>query len=146
MEKLSGNNVKNDNNNMGAQKNNLIENKQRKRRHSLPVKQFKISSLEESKIISIICDNIFEDVNIEQNNDPSMIDLSTSINLKNIADDIKNNKGDNINIINIENENNHMNNSKTFNSNIKNNNIMEDDDFDLTGPMVHKKSSSEKFW
>jgi hypothetical protein len=140
MEKLSGNNVKNDNNNMGAQKNNLIENKQRKRRHSLPVKQFKISSLEESKIISIICDNIFEDVNIEQNNDPSMIDLSTSINLKNIADDIKNNKGDNINIINIENENNHMNNSKTFNSNIKNNNIMEDDDFDLTGPMVHKKS------
>jgi len=140
MEKLSGNNIKNDNNNMGAQKNNLIENKQRKRRHSLPVKQFKISSLEESKIISIICDNIFEDVNIEQNNDPSMIDLSTSINLKNIADDIKNNKGDNINIINIENENNHMNNSKTFNSNIKNNNIMEDDDFDLTGPMVHKKS------
>ena len=144
MEKLSGNNIKNDKNDKEPLNKNLIENKQRKRRYSIPLKQFKISSLIESKILSKICDNIFEDVNIDQDNDPSMIDLSTNINLKIISEDNKNNnKGDNINKINIEKEKekNQMNNSKTFNSNIRNNNnLLDADDIDFRGPMVHKKS------
>ena len=145
MEKLSGNNIKNDKNDKEPLNKNLIENKQRKRRYSIPLKQFKISSLVESKILSKICDNIFEDVNIDQDNDPSMIDLSTNINLKNISEDIQNNnKGENINKINIEmeKEKNPMKNSKTFNSNNRNNNnvLDADDDDDFRGPMVHKKS------
>ena len=83
-----------------SQENNIILNnnpkineiKQRKRRHSLPLKSFKVSSPEETQILSTIFDNIFEDVNIEQNNNPSMIDLGTKINLKDLFEEINDNK------------------------------------------------------
>ncbi len=99
----SGNNISiNKNKNKLLNKNDL-EIKQRKRLNSQPLKSFKISSLAESKILSIICDNIFEDVNIDQNNDPSMINLSSNIILE------ENKDNDNINKINInEEENNNI--------------------------------------
>ena len=143
MEKLSENNIKIHKNDKESVNKNTIENKQRKRKYSIPLKHFKISSLAESKILSIICDNIFEDVNIDQDNDPSMIDLSTNINLKNILEDNKNINEENMNKINVEKEKSQksMINSKTFNSNIKNNNnILGDNDDDFRRPMIHKKS------
>ena len=83
-----------------SQENNIILNnnpkineiKQRKRRYSLPLKSFKVTSPEETQILSIIFDNIFEDVNIDQNNNPSMIDLGTKINLKYLFEEINNNE------------------------------------------------------
>ena len=128
-----------------SNKNNS-EIKQRKRLHSQHLKSFKISSPAESKILSIICDNIFEDVNIDQDNDPSMIDLTTNININTILEEIENNDKENINKINIDNKSNKITNSKTFNTNEKkssNNIILEEDneiDFNLRNKVHHKKS------
>ena len=57
--------------------------RQRNRAQSLPLKAFKVSSPEESNILSIICDNIFEDEVINDNINLSMIKLKTKINIKN---------------------------------------------------------------
>ena len=125
-------------NNIDLQKSEnkiFSENKQRKRRHSLPLKSFRVSSPAESQLLSIICDNIFEDVNIIQNNNTSMIVLKSTINLKK-NEDIKI-KEENINIINIKNEN--INNSKTFNPKEKDNDILEEED-DINRVRIHKKS------
>ena len=146
MEKSPGKNISNNKDNIiNLNKNIPLELKQRKRKYSLPLKSFKVSSPAESKIISIICDNIFEDVNIDQHNDPSMINLSTKINLKNIFEEKKNNDEENINKINIEKENIKIGNSKTFNSAEKSkNNILneegDDNDEFRSGVLNHKKS------
>ncbi len=136
----SGNNISiNKNKNKLLNKNDL-EIKQRKRLNSQPLKSFKISSLAESKILSIICDNIFEDVNIDQNNDPSMINLSSNIILE------ENKDNDNINKININEEENNMINSKTFDLNKKKSSkklILEEEneiDLNLRTKVHHKKS------
>ena len=141
MEKSSGKNLSNNKININKlNKNNILDIKQRKRKYSLPLKSIKVSSPAESKILSIICDNIFEDVNIDQNNDPSMIDLSTKINLKNIFDE-ENNDDKNINKINIEKENKKIGNSKTFNASEKNkNNILNEEDNYNDYRLSHKKS------
>ena len=144
MEKSPGKNISNNKDNIiNLNKNIPLEFKQRKRKYSLPLKSFKVSSPAESKILSIICDNIFEDVNIDQNNDPSMINLSTKINLKNIFEEKKNNDEENKNKINIEKENKLIGNSKTFSTNEKSkNNILneENDDNEFRGALNHKKS------
>ena len=113
-----------------------IEIKQRKRRHSLPLKSFKVTSPAESKILSIICDNIFEDVNIEQNNNLSMIDLGSKLNLKIITDNIYNNEGN----INIGKEKKKINSSKTFETKDKNKDTIFDQEDDDLGVRGHKKS------
>ena len=133
--------------NIKVNNNILSENKPRKRRYSVPLKTFRITSPSESKILSIVCDSIFEDVNVEQNNNPSMIILESKINLRNISENKKNNNDDeniinNINKINIGDEKNLNNISNNNNRNEKNINILEDDDNDdnLEGVQVHKKS------
>ena len=128
-------------NNIDLQKSEnkiFFDNKQRKRRHSIPLKSFKVTSPAESKVLSIICDNIFEDVNIAQNNNnSSMIDLRSTINLTKLFEDRKSNE-ENLNIINIQNEN--INNSKTFIPKDKDNDIIEDDEFNINRVRKHKKS------
>ena len=64
------------------------------RHKSLPLKAFKVSSPAESKILSSICDNIFEDEVINDNINLSMIKMKSNINLKNtfINEDEKNEK------------------------------------------------------
>ena len=64
------------------------------RHKSLPLKAFKVSSPAESKILSSICDNIFEDEVINDNINLSMIKMKSNINLKNtfINEDEKNDK------------------------------------------------------
>ena len=57
--------------------------KKRNRHKSLPLKAFKVSSPAESKILSSICDNIFEDDVINDNINLSMIKMRSNINLKN---------------------------------------------------------------
>ena len=143
MEKNSGKKISNKKDNINNLNTNIVlEIKPRKRKYSLPLKSFKVTSPADSKILSIICDNIFEDVNIDQNNQPSMINLSTKINLKNIFEEKNNNDEENINKINIEKENKKIGNSKTFNKSDKNkNNIIneEEDDNDYR-VLKHKKS------
>ena len=74
MEKNSGKKISNKKVNINNLNTNIVlEIKPRKRKYSLPLKSFKVTSPADSKILSIICDNIFEDVNIDQNNQPSMI-------------------------------------------------------------------------
>ena len=117
----------------------LNEIKQRKRRHSLPLKPFQVTSPEESRILSIIFDNIFEDVNIEQNNNLSMIDLGTKINLKYLFEDIKNNNGQNSN----KKVNSKLSSSKTFQTkeSPNTNKINEDEeDNEIIPVRRHKKS------
>lgn len=118
------------------------EIKQRKRKHSLPLKSFKVSSPAESQSLSIICDNIFEDVNMAQNNNlsKSIRGLRSNIFLSNIIEEAKK-KEENINIINLEdeNENKIIINSKTFNAKNNNNGEIEDNDFNRI-QLVHKKS------
>lgn len=118
------------------------EIKQRKRKHSLPLKSFKVSSPAESQSLSIICDNIFEDVNMAQNNNlsKSIRGLRSNIFLSNIIEEAKK-KEENINIINLEdeNENKIIINSKTFNAKNNNNGEIEDNDFNRV-QLVHKKS------
>ena len=139
MEDLSDNHISNNIDLKKSENNIFSENKQRKRRHSLPLKSFKVSSPAESQLLSIICDNIFEDVNLAQNNNPSMIVLRSTINLKKL-EDIKRSeeKINNINNINIKNDN--IINSKTFNPKEKDNDILEEDEDDINRVRIHKKS------
>ena len=124
------------------QNKNIFENKQKKRRHSLPIKTFKIVSPSESKIISIVCDNIFEDANIEQVDNSSMMNLSIKINKKINQEDIYNNKinGENIKKINIENEKKIMSNSNNLYQKDDNNIILNEAEGDIIRTPVHKKS------
>ena len=139
MKDLSENYISNEIDLKKSENNIFSENKQRKRRHSLPLKSFKVSSPAESQLLSKICDNIFEDVNIIQNNNPSMIDLGSKINLKKLFEDIKKKEENINNINNIINKEN-INNSKTFNPKEKeNDDILEEDD-DINRVRIHKKS------
>ena len=115
------------------------EIKVRKRRHSLPLKSFKVTSPAESKIISIICDNIFEDVNIEQNNNLSMLNIGLKIFLKNILNDnFDKNKG---NTIKNEKDKKSIIISKTLAPKETNNdNILGEEDDDLIINRGHKNS------
>ena len=115
------------------------EIKVRKRRHSLPLKSFKVTSPAESKIISIICDNIFEDVNIEQNNNLSMLNIGLKIFLKNILNDnFDKIKG---NTINNEKDKKSIIISKTLAPKETNNdNILGEEDDDLIINRGHKNS------
>ena len=144
MNPSSENNISINKDGKNVKNKNILENKQKKRRHSLPLKSFKVTSPSESKTLSIVCDNIFEDANIEQANNSSMIQLSLEINIKKNPEEIKNNDINNINEesikkINIENENKILNNSKAFN-NKDNNIILKEDEDDIIGTPVHKKS------
>ena len=139
MKDLSENYISNEIDLKKSENNIFSENKQRKRRHSLPLKSFKVSSPAETQLLSTICDNIFEDVNIIQNNNPSMIDLGSKINLKKLFEDIKRKEENINNINNIINKEN-INNSKTFNPKEKeNDDILEEDD-DINRVRIHKKS------
>ena len=66
-----------------------------------------------------------------------MIDLRSTINLTKLFEDRKSNE-ENLNIINIQNEN--INNSKTFIPKDKDNDIIEDDEFNINRVRKHKKS------
>ena len=57
MKKPSGKNISNNKDAKNSGNKILLENKPRKRRHSLKLKDFKVSSPAESKILSILCDN-----------------------------------------------------------------------------------------
>ena len=54
-----------------------------KRLQSLPLKTFKVTNPQKSEILSIICDNIFEDIIINDDVNLSMIKLKSEINIKN---------------------------------------------------------------
>jgi len=115
----------------------------KKRRYSLPLKAFKITSPEKSEILSIICDNIFEDVNIKQNNNLSMINLFSKINLKNIDDNSNDINVENINTLRIIKQSSNMMNAKTFDKdkiNEKNELLDGDEDEDMRMAPIHKKS------
>jgi hypothetical protein len=65
----------------------IQDNEDKKRRHSLIMKPFKITSIFESEIISKICDNIFEDAHIGQiNNNSSSKNLFSNLTLKENSD------------------------------------------------------------
>ena len=59
----------------GIENIHQILTKKRIRLHSLPIKAFKVSSPAESKILSSICDNIFEDDVVNDNINLSMIKM-----------------------------------------------------------------------
>jgi len=104
-----------------------------KRRKSLPLNQFKVSLPSEARILSSICDNIFEDVDLNENINSSMIKLESKINLKNSRD------GEEVNIKTL---NSNLDKSKNISSenniNIKNENIEEDSIPQVT--LAHKNS------
>lgn len=54
-----------------------------RRLQSLPLKTFKVTNPQKSEILSIICDNIFEDIIINEDVNLSMIKLKSEINIKN---------------------------------------------------------------
>jgi hypothetical protein len=103
----------------------------------LPLKQFKVSLPSETKTLSLICDNIFEDDVLNENINLSMIKLKSNINLKNI----RNNEEININIktlnVNLEKSKNISIQEK--NNSINNVIIEEEDDFPQ-GPKQNQKS------
>ena len=99
--------------------------KKRNRHKSLPLKAFKVSSPAESKILSSICDNIFEDVVINDNINSSMIKMRSNINLKNT--------------FNNDDENNQKKNQFLTKPEKKEEENDNDDDF-LLAPRKHKKS------
>jgi len=104
-----------------------------KRRKSLPLNQFKVSLPSEARILSSICDNIFEDVDLNENINSSMIKLESKINLKNSRD------GEEVNIKTL---NSNLDKSKNISSenniNIKNEDIEEDSIPQVT--LAHKNS------
>jgi hypothetical protein len=61
-----------------------LQMKKRKRFHSLPLKTFKVTCPKISKIISKVCDNIFEDTVLNTNINSSMIKLRTTLNYMNL--------------------------------------------------------------
>ena len=104
-----------------------------KRRKSLPLNQFKVTLPSEARILSSICDNIFEDVDLNENINSSMIKLESNINLKNSRNDEE---------INIKTLNSNLDKSKSIssenNNNLKNEDIEEDSFPQVT--LVHKNS------
>ena len=104
-----------------------------KRRKSLPLNQFKVSLPSEARILSSICDNIFEDVDLNENINSSMIKLESKINLKNSRE------GEEVNIKTL---NSNLDKSKNISSenniNIKNEDIEEDSIPQVT--LAHKNS------
>lgn len=133
-----------------SKNNNLkrpLKDVQGNRRNTYPSKafKFKISSLEESEVISKVCDNIFEDVNIKQKkynmNNKSMKNLFSNIDLNK-----KGNAGNKINIIdvdtiNINDENKSIANSKSSNKESKKNDNKEgDDEKDDSRSRTHRDS------
>ena len=112
--------------------NNLSQflEEKRKRFYSLPLKAFKVSSPQKSKILSTICDNIFEDEVINDNINLSMIKLKTKINIKSTFNCLDNDK-------NIEKSKDLPEEGK--NRNIKKIQVEDKDDFPI-GPRPHKKS------
>ena len=104
-----------------------------KRRKSLPLNQFKVSLPSEARILSSICDNIFEDVDLNENINSSMIKLESKINLKNSRD------GEEVNIKTLNfNLDKSKNISSENNINIKNEDIEEDSIPQVT--LAHKNS------
>lgn len=101
----------------------------RNRRQSLPLKTFRVTCPEESKTLSIICDNIFEDEVINDNMNLSMIKLKTKINIKRTFNNEE---------VKIKESNKKFLKSKTISVPKKNEND-EDDDFPEVDPS-HKKS------
>ena len=104
--------------------------KHRRRLKSNPLKGFKVSSPGESNILSVICDNIYEDDIINDNINESMIKIESNINIKNTFDEKKKNK-------NSKKSNNISKEEKIKISKQKDEN--EDDDFPLLSRQ-HKKS------
>ena len=103
-----------------------------KKRKSLPLNQFKVSLPSEARILSSICDNIFEDVDLNENINSSMIKLDSKINLKNSRNDEE---------INIKTLNSNLDKSKSIsfeNNNLKNEDIEEESIPQVT--LVHKNS------
>ena len=102
--------------------------KKRNRHHSLPLKAFKVSSPAESKILSSICDNIFEDDVINDNINLSMIKMRSNITIKNtfINEDGKK-------------KSTFLAKAKTISQPEKKEEENDDDDFPK-GPRKHKKS------
>ena len=106
--------------------------KKRDRHQSLPLKDFKVSSPIESKILSSICDNIYEDDVINDNINLSMIKMKPNINLKNtfINEDEKKQKKNKI-----------LTKAKTISQPEKKEEVNDDDeDVFLQAPRKHKKS------
>ena len=104
-----------------------------KRRKSLPLNQFKVTLPSEARILSSICDNIFEDVDLNGNINSSMIKLESNINLKNSRNDEE---------INIKTLNSNLDKTKNISSEIKNNlknEDIEEDSFPQV-TLVHKNS------
>lgn len=108
------------------------------RRYSLPLKTFKVSCPRKSQVLSLICDNIFEDVNIDQNNNnPSMINLFSKIKLNYNLE----NNNDKKEKKHIKKGSKKINNSKTFyKENKLNNNLKINKEEDLRGFPSHTKS------
>ena len=106
--------------------------RQRNRHQSLPLKAFKVSSPAESKILSIICDNIFEDEVINDNINLSMIKLKTKINIKNTFNNEE---------VNIKKSNKKLIKSKTMKEPENNDKGEKEEDDDFTQVQrPHKKS------
>lgn len=105
--------------------------KHRRRLKSNLLKAFKVSSPEESKILSEICDNIYEDQVINENINESMIKIESTINIKNTFDSKKKNDK------NFQKSKNNIEEEKIKISKQKEEN--EEDDFPLI-PRQHKKS------
>ena len=83
----------------------------KRRRYSLLLKSFKVSCPRKSHVLSLICDNIFEDVNIDQdNNNLSMINLFSKIKLNYNLD----NNNDKEEKKHVKKESKMISNSKTF--------------------------------
>ena len=103
----------------------------RNRRQSLPLKTFKVTCLEESKTLSIICDNIFEDEVINNNINLSMIKLKTKINIKNTFNDEE---------VKVKQPNKKILKSRTITGFEKENDENDENDEFSEGQRPHKKS------
>ena len=107
---------------------NLSIFKQRKRRQSLPLKPFKITFPANSKILSSICDNIFEDEVINENINSSMLKIKSNINIKNTF------------VANEKKKKNNLSKAKTISQPEKNENNDDDEDDFPHITRTHKKS------
>ena len=114
----------------GIENIHQILTKKRIRLHSLPIKAFKVSSPVDSKILSSICDNIFEDDVVNDNINSSMIKMKSNINLKNSFNNEDEKKQIKAKILTK---------AKTISQSEKKEEENEDDDFPQA-PRKHKKS------
>ena len=103
----------------------------RNRRQSLPLKTFKVTCPAESKTLSIICDNIFEDEVINNNINLSMIKLKTKINIKNTFNDEE---------VKVKQPNKKILKSRTITGSEKENDENDENDEFSEGQRPHKKS------